>query len=230
MFGRPFRISISCVMGNWYLQRSIEGIISASTPVKSGPSRKGPPCAAKAWSITSSSSSNAFFNSAISCAVRVAFRAPYVNLTPAPVSDDPCALASRYSGESRTMRGVDGKASSSAFIISKDSQISRLCGFEVEASASSVSPCCCCCCCWSSCRRMAGTSVVGTNSLNHSGLSCRLMRRSRYGRFLARMHSHTRSQNGHQPFVSRYSVSTGSRCSGDAERAARSSHDGSDTL
>ena len=60
--------------------------------------------------------------------------------------------------------------------------------------------------------------MVGTISLYHSGLSKREMRRSWYGRSLALMQTHTRSQKGHHPFVSRYSVSTGTRTrTGDAD-------------
>ena len=46
------------------------------------------------------------------------------------------------------------------------------------------------------------TNVVGTSALYQSGLFCNGINCSSYGISFARNMSHTRSQNGHHPFVS----------------------------
>lgn len=76
------------------------------------------------------------------------------------------------------------------------------------------------------------TQTRTSRTLYHSGLFWRLIKDSLWGIPLYRRANHTRSQKGHQPFVSRYSVKTGagsSRCllePGTTSSAARSSQVG----
>ena len=195
---------IPVVIGSCTAHRSIMGMYIQSTRENSLPARNGPPPFATASLSFVSSVSNALVASARSSSVALAFgydmRTPLDNSAEHDsIIASACARSGVPSGGSKG--GESGKRSSSSRMTSTDSQVTF-------SSASYLT---------------AGTRVVGTISLYHSGLSRKSINSSRKGTPFTSSCSQTRSQKGHQPFVSRYSVSTGAAASDDAGTADSSS-------
>mmetsp|Transcript_99073 Transcript_99073/g.284837 ORF Transcript_99073/g.284837 Transcript_99073/m.284837 type:complete len:214 (+) Transcript_99073:547-1188(+) len=178
---RPASRSLTpaAVKGIWTPYRSSIGTAMQSAAESSAPSKKGPP-ARKRPSKSSIACTKVTRLASISASVRLPtlYEMPMLAFMKRSISNFASAICP---GSRNSMGPTSGKASS------KRRKMASL------SHTTSPEPA----------NLMAGTMVVGTMSLYHCGLSYKLMRTSSNGMPFSRRPSQTRSQKGHQPFVSR---------------------------